>query len=119
MLSLRLVKSIVDVLEKLVLDLVDVLFGEQLGEHHRWRPHAGGFFFLNLLVLRGNHAPIWGYRASFESKVNLYVSKVLENMFNISSDLGPELINGRLFHQYPVAFLSRLVKFKFLVESSE
>ena len=34
-LSLGLVKSIVDVLEKLVLDLVNVLFGEKLREHHR------------------------------------------------------------------------------------
>ena len=40
-------------------------------------------------------------------------------MFNICSDLSPELINGGLFHQHPVAFFSRLVKFKFLVESSE
>ena len=60
-LSLGLVKSIVDVLEKLVLDLVDVLFGEKLREHHGWRPHARGFFLFDLFILRGNHAAVGGH----------------------------------------------------------
>ena len=61
MLSLGLVKSIVDVFKKLVLDLVNVLFGEKLREHHRRRPHARGFFFLDLFVLRGYHAAVGGH----------------------------------------------------------
>lgn len=95
MLSLGLVKSVVNILEKLVFYPVDISLCKQLGIHHRRRPHSACFL---LLFLWGDHAAIWRHRPPLEGKVNLDVPKIFENMLDIGSAFRPELVDGCLFH---------------------
>jgi hypothetical protein len=54
MLSLGLLKGVVDILIKLIFYAVDVLFVQKFGVHHRWSPPLWSFLLLDFLrVARG------------------------------------------------------------------
>jgi hypothetical protein len=118
MLSLGFLQRMVDVLIELIFDAVDVLFGEQLGEHHRGLPPQSRLFlFLNLIL--GVSTATWGHSILSDREVNLYVAQVLENMLHIGSALGPELLDLSLFHQHPVSLFALLILLEFLIKSSQ